>query len=284
MNKLFSCLLGLSLLFACTNEQKEKVETTTETVKEKIQAPLIPTYDESTAVGKSQTLLTQVKMGENTDELQAQLASLDQDKLATELDTDNKRLAFWVNIYNAYIPIVLGQQPSLYDDRGEFFEKDQVKIAGDMLSFDKIEHGLIRSSTMKLSLGYVGKLFPGKYEKQLRVEEKDPRIHFVVNCGAKDCPPVYVYSPTTLDKEFDKVAAKYLRKVTTFDKETNTIKTTPLFKWFIGDFGGKDGVVDMLVKYQAVPTAIDDPEVEYIDYDWTLDIDNFGDQDFIAAK
>jgi hypothetical protein len=31
-------------------------------------------------------------------------------------------------------------------------------------------------------------------------EPIDPRIHFALNCGAKSCPPVRVYTPATLEE------------------------------------------------------------------------------------
>jgi hypothetical protein len=224
----------------------------------------------------SQALLEAIKGGEATQEMINKLATVSQADLNAELQTDNEKLAFWVNVYNAYIILVLDDNPDLYTDRDAFFKKDQVRIAGELLSFDKIEHGIIRNSTMKLSKGYLPDIFPGDFEKEFRVQEIDPRIHFVLNCGAKDCPPVYIYNPTTLDEDFDQVANAYLNRVSTFNSESNVVNTTPLFNWFTGDWGGKDGVKDMLHEYGVLPAAHENVEIEWIDYDWTLDIDNFG--------
>ena len=38
----------------------------------------------------------------------------------------------------------------------------------------------------------------------------DPRIHFGLNCGAKSCPPIRVYSPTNLDSQLNRAAASFL--------------------------------------------------------------------------
>ena len=237
---------------------------------------LTKSVEDMSAIELAEAQLEALRDKKEYREYYGRLAAIDQDDLAKELDTDAKKLAFWVNIYNANIIITLSDAPSLYDDRGDFFKKDRVVIAGKNLSFDKIEHGIIRNSTLKLSKGYIRNPFPGDFEKKFRVQEKDPRIHFVLNCGAKDCPPVYVYNPNTLDEDFDHVAKKYLARVSKYDAAKDRVETTPLFQWFTGDWGGNSGVKDMLSKYQIIPANHEKTDVDYLGYDWTLDIDNFG--------
>ena len=67
------------------------------------------------------------------------LAESTLEDLVSELDTDTKKLAFWLNIYNSFIQISLTENPKEYEDRGAFFKKERVKIAGETLSFDDIE-------------------------------------------------------------------------------------------------------------------------------------------------
>lgn len=227
----------------------------------------------------AQDLLKAIKNNNSTEAIVKKIANADADKLDEELNTDAKKMAFWVNIYNAYIQVVLKENPSLYDDRNSFFKKDQINIAGYEVSFDKIEHGLIRSSTWKLSKGYLPKLFPGKFEKMFRLKNRDGRIHFILNCGAKDCPPVYIFDAATLNEDFDLVASDYLHRVTEVDKSKKKIKTTPLFQWFTGDFGvGKKGVKNLLQKYKVITEAENNFKVSYNGYDWTLDLGNFGEE------
>ncbi len=35
------------------------------------------------------------------------------------------------------------------------------------------------------------------------VSPVDPRIHFALVCGAKSCPPIKVYAPTSLEEGLD---------------------------------------------------------------------------------
>jgi len=222
----------------------------------------------------SETLLERIKTNKDTKEIEELLAATTIKTLDLALDNDAKRLAFWVNIYNAYIQIILKKQPKLYDDRGVFFKKEQIRIAGETVSFAKIEHGIIRKSQWEYGLGYFRKWFPNKFERKLRLDKRDYRIHFALNCGAKDCPPVAIYEWERLHEQLEKSTSAFLTKTTVFNEETNEVAITSLFSWFRGDFGGKNSVKDILKKQSLIPTK-KDIELNYTNYDWTLDLDNF---------
>ena len=62
------------------------------------------------------------------------------------------------------------------------------KVAGVQMSLDDIEHGLLR-----VRPGY----FEGEDEelqRKLRMPSLDARIHMALNCGARSCPAIAVYS------------------------------------------------------------------------------------------
>lgn len=222
----------------------------------------------------SELFLQKIKNGEETMEIRKKLANIELETLVNGLKNDKQKLAFWVNIYNAYIQVILTRSPELYEDRSSFFSSDQIRIAGTKISFDKIEHGIIRRSQSKLGLGYVKKVFPDEFERMLRVENPDYRIHFALNCGAKDCPPVGVYTPAKLDAQFAKSTTLFLKGSSKYDSKENKVYVTSLFSWFRGDFGGKDGTKDIL-KNQGIIPSIENVDLEYKDYDWTLSLDNF---------
>ncbi|WP_254073669.1 DUF547 domain-containing protein [Cellulophaga sp. HaHaR_3_176] len=222
----------------------------------------------------SEEFLIKIKNGENTEAIREQLASTTIEELEDGLQTDTQKLAFWLNIYNGYIQFILQENPDSYSDRGSFFKKEQIKIAGTTIAFEKIEHGIIRKSQWPLGLGMIRKWFPNKLERKLRVEERDYRVHFALNCGAKDCPPVAIYYAEKLDEQLDLGTKKYLTQTTVYNKEENTVSVTPLFSWFRGDFGCKKGVKEILKAHNIV----DDTkglDITYKGYDWTLDLDNW---------
>jgi len=51
-------------------------------------------------------LLEGTKAGTDVSEVLNKIASIDLDELAKSLDTKNKKLAFWINIYNGFIQSV----------------------------------------------------------------------------------------------------------------------------------------------------------------------------------
>lgn len=221
----------------------------------------------------SEQFLTSVKNGTETNAIRAQLYNISVEGLEKGLKTDVQKLAFWVNIYNGYIQVILSEHPEKYDDRRKFFKKEQIPIAGKLVSFSKIEHGIIRKSQWELGLGKIRKWFPNKFERKLRVDKPDYRIHFALNCGAKDCPPVAVYKADRLEEQFAKGTEMYLKKTSEYAKEKNEVAVTSLFSWFRGDFGSKNDMKNILKEQQIIPnTGVD---ITYKSYDWTLDLDNW---------
>jgi hypothetical protein len=222
----------------------------------------------------SEQFLSNIKNKTSTNDIRSRLYGLSLEQLEKSLVTDNQKLAFWINIYNAYIQVILTENPDLYKDRGSFFKKEQVPIAGRLLSFDKIEHGIIRRSQISIGLGLVGKWFPDDFEKRLRVQKRNYHIHFALNCGAKDCPPVAIYTVARLKDQFDEGTEKFLKRTSTYNAADKTVAVTPLFSWFRGDFGSTSGIIEILRKYKIIP-ATGDIDISYTDYDWTLDPGNW---------
>ncbi|MEO9893171.1 DUF547 domain-containing protein [Aurantibacter sp.] len=221
----------------------------------------------------SELFLKSIKDGKPTDEIQSKLSALTLNDLEKDLTTDTKKLAFWINIYNAYIQVILSEHPEKYEDRRTFFKAEQIPIAGRFISFAKIEHGIIRKSQWELGLGKIRKWFPNKFERKLRVEKRNYRIHFALNCGAKDCPPVAIYDANRLNEQLNIGTEKYLETTSEFNKENNEVSITSLFSWFRGDFGSKNDIKNILKTHGVIPTTSVD--ISYKNYDWTLDLHNW---------
>jgi hypothetical protein len=202
------------------------------------------------------------------------LAESTLEDLTSELKTDSQKLAFWINVYNAFIQISLSENPKEYEDRGAFFKKPRVKIAGELLSFDDMEHDIMRKSRVKISWGYLRKYFRPKWERKLRIDgDLEWRIHFALNCGAKSCPPVAIYSSENLSNELDFMTTEYLNEQTSFNEETKTAKSVSLFSWFRADFGGLCGARQILFDYKITPEK--PKKLDFKNYDWTLSLGNY---------
>ena len=250
-------LLTALLLLACTGSAERSYKNVTVT---------------KDYVKVSQDLLTAVKQGGDYSAPAEVISSVSRAELAKDLDNDAARKAFWINLYNAYIQIILTDHPERFEDRDDFFSREQVPVAGETVSFDLIEHGIIRRSKIKISGGFLNKLFPGDVEKQFRVDEVDPRIHFALNCGAASCPKVAIYCRDIMDAQLDEISKQFLARTT--EKREGEYYVTRLISWFRGDFGGLDGAVEMLKGYGVIPEG-EDAELEFKPYDWTLKLNNY---------
>ncbi len=224
----------------------------------------------------SMELLNAVKNKKNTKTLTSKVEGLSLNELSKSLDSDNKTKAFWINIYNAYVQIILRDNPQLFKARDHFFKLDQVNVGGELMSFDFIEHGIIRGSKVKISMGFLTDPFASSLEKEFRVEETDGRIHFALNCGARSCPYIAIYSAVNLDDELDIIAQQFLESSTIYNPRDGEVAVTTLFSWFRGDFSSQGGVLGVLRSYGIIPEDAS-PSVNYRDYDWTLDLGNFTD-------
>jgi hypothetical protein len=227
----------------------------------------------SNLVDLSGAFLTRIQEKKDVEDIIKKLESTTIEDITTDLDTENKKFAFWVNIYNGFIQYHLTKHPEYFEDRGNFFSEKRIKIAGELLAFSDIEHGIIRKSQHPLMLGKHQRWFIPKWERALRVNERDWRIHFALNCGAKSCPPVAIYNAEDLDHQFDFMTQKYLEEFTTYNTETKTANSTALFVWFSGDFGGKRGVKNILSDLNITPTR--PKKVNKDQYDWILLLGNF---------
>jgi len=141
---------------------------------------------------------------------------------------DSGKLAFYINAYNALVlKSVIDRYPieSVMKVPG-FFKEAKHTVAGRELTLDQLENEVIRK------------------------EFAEPRIHFVLVCAAKSCPPLQRKAATTKNLEgFLESSAKSFIPKATKVKE-GKITTSKLFEWFKDDFVTKEGSVPKyLAKY-----------------------------------
>ncbi|MFD2530857.1 DUF547 domain-containing protein [Gracilimonas halophila] len=238
-------------------------------------------FDKVSYTELSMELVRAVRDGDEVEPITQRLASVSEDELYNDLETEAEKKAFRLNIYNAYVQILLLEDPELFEDRNSwfgynFFTSPQVVIAGKELSFDDIEHGIMRRSKIKLSLGYLDQWFVDDFVKRFWWNEVDPRIHFALNCGAASCPFIAVFDPDRVDEQLDITTKNYLEQTTDYYPEENEVEVNKLMSWFRADFGGPSGAIQMLKEYDIIPENVD-PSISYKEYDWTLELGNYQD-------
>ena len=179
-----------------------------------------------------------------------------------------ERLAFWINAYNAYtLKLVADHYPveSIRDIKpgagpsipkvNSPFQLEVGAVADTVRSLDDIEHGIIRE----------------------RFDE--PRIHFVLVCAAVSCPRLRqeAYTGAALERQLEDQTMTFLRTDGKNDIPAGAgeIGLSRIFKWYGEDFGDStDDLQRYLASYfdgrvhEKLANAAYD--VEYLDYDWSL--------------
>lgn len=195
------------------------------------------------------------------------------------LDTREKKLSFWINIYNSLVVhgiIQLGIKDSVREV-SNFFEGVSYNIGGHNFSLDQIEHGILRGNIKKHILA--SRPFPSGDERTKYVLDKlDPRIHFCLVCGSTSCPPIGTYQEDRIDKQMDMAATTFINgDDIKIDSSKSRMKISKIFKWYKKDFGNDKDLALFLSKYRNNPEDKKFLEekagkisIAYFDYDWGL--------------
>jgi len=207
------------------------------------------------------------------------LGAVDADALAAWSDAD--RIAYWVNVYNAFtLEVIVDHYPivpskvvsAVFPDNSirqidGAWTRFEVVAGGRRLSLDQIENEVLR----------------GGFD--------EPRIHMALVCASIGCPPLRreAYRGDRLDEQLDDQARRFLADPRNFriDRERGMVFLSSIFDWYADDFApfaatqainsGSDKTRGSLAFVSAyVDTADRDYlregefEVGYLPYDWAL--------------
>jgi len=167
---------------------------------------------------------------------------------------DATKKAFYINAYNLHVinaAVTAFPIQSVQEIPG-FFDRKKVKVANKVSTLNNLE------------------------KDNLLKPYQDGRLHFVLVCGALDCPPItsFAYLPEKLDMQLDQQTKKALDNPNFLKAKGTNIDLSQIFKWYPNDFGGsRINILAFINKHRtyAVPTTA---KISYYDYDWTLnDVD-----------
>jgi hypothetical protein len=195
------------------------------------------------------------------------------------LDTREKKLSFWINIYNSLVVhgiIQLDVKNTVKEVSG-FFEYVSYNIGGYYFSLDQIEHGILRGNIKKHILA--SRPFSTSDDRtKFVIKELDPRIHFCLVCGSTSCPPIGTYQEERIDKQMDMAATTFINGADIkIDIEKSRIKISKIFKWYKKDFGTDKDLALFLSKYRTnsedkkfLEEKAGKISISHFDYDWSL--------------
>jgi hypothetical protein len=177
--------------------------------------------------------------------------------------TRDQKLAFLINSYNAFtLQLILDNYPidSIRKIGGLFrnpWKQRFFTLLGKERHLDEIEHEMIRP------------VF------------KEPRIHFVLVCASKGCPPLpaRAFTAGNLDAELEAATIRFLRDTgrNRYDAAKGELILSSIFKWYGGDFELGTSTIPAFVatrmtddKALQKKIASGDAKIRFLDYDWSL--------------
>jgi hypothetical protein len=176
------------------------------------------------------------------------LATAEPEKLSK---TD--QIAFWLDAYNGLVVhqvVAENAAPDSGRARSKFFRGRRYEVAGQKRTLDDIEH------------------------KALLPLAKDPRLHFVLVCGAQSCPPLRASSflgSGDLNQVLETAATDYINHPdnVTIDAANRKLVLNQVFDWYRDDFGN---VLEFVARYHVDGEQLRSGEwdIDYRDYDWNL--------------
>ncbi len=167
--------------------------------------------------------------------------------------SEGEQIAFLTNVYNAEtLQYIIDNYPleSIKDLGGLLsspWGKKNVILFGEETSLNNIEHGILRK------------------------DYDEPRIHFALVCAAMSCPPLRreAYTGTKLDSQLDDQARTFLAESNKNRVEGDTVYLSSIFDWYGKDFAkGDEGLKKVLNQWFGADISA--KEIEYTDYDWSL--------------
>lgn len=205
-------------------------------------------------------------------------------KSVTEADykswTREQQLAFWINVYNAWMCRIVIDHYPIHGDRmiGFLYPENSVqRITG---IWDGIRLG---TAGREVSLNDIE-------HKILRPVFHEPRIHFAIVCASKGCPVLQnePYRASALEQQLEASAHGFIQDPSKvrLNRAAGKLELSKIFNWFYEDFdamadpswehlyGDEAGPVAFVSKHVASTDAAflksRAVKIGYFDYDWSL--------------
>ena len=188
------------------------------------------------------------------------LASRLKDYPLENLQSQESRLTFWINVYNILAAKMITDHYPIESikDVGSFFKPVWKRVAGTVggeeHTLNDIEHEILRKMN-------------------------EPRIHVAIVCASVSCPDLRreAYSAEKLNEQLDDQMEKFLRspgKGMKLDERKNRVYLSAIFKWFAEDFASRGGVLKYIDRYVRAEErkVLNNSEIKisYLDYNWKI--------------
>ncbi len=178
--------------------------------------------------------------------------------------SDNEKIAFLINAYNGFtLRLILDNYPglkSIGDIGGPVRALNIASGAPWKIAFFEL-------LDKKRTLNWI------EHEK-LRVDFKEPRIHFAINCASIGCPVLAKtsFKAESLDEQLENAFLYFMRDSSKnyYDESSGTLYVSKIFDWFAKDFTIVSGTIQNYVSRGFDVSTIENARVRFTKYDWLL--------------
>jgi len=196
------------------------------------------------------------------------------------LNVRERRVAFWINIYNLMILhgiVELGITESV-KEVPDFHQSVGYLIGGLFFSPNDVRHGILRANARP---PYRFRRLLGGKDPRLPcvVEPVDPHLHFALASGCKSSPRLAIYEAGELLEQLKESTASFINsREVRVHPEQNTLELSQLFKWYRKDFGSSRAAVNRFIarylregpEREYLTAHIIDIKHVYRPFDWSL--------------
>jgi hypothetical protein len=130
--------------------------------------------------------------------------------------------SYWINTYNTLVLRAILEYWPLESVREVKISITSRVVPGKGFFYDrKVVVGGVETSLYKL-------------EKEVLRTQKDPRLHFALNCGSESCPVLRPWEWT--DDQLDEAAREFINNKENVSIEGEELYLSSIFKWYKKDF------------------------------------------------
>jgi hypothetical protein len=165
-----------------------------------------------------------------------------------EADTKAQKLAYWINVYNAFtIKLILDNYPlkSIKDIKKPWKQRF-FQLGDKWYSLNEVEHKILRKMN-------------------------EPRIHFAIVCASVSCPKLQnkAFEGHQLEEQLENATRTFVNDPTKNKITSEVLALSLIFKWFTKDFASKGGLLPFLKSY-VDKELNEDIKISYQVYNWQL--------------
>ncbi len=169
--------------------------------------------------------------------------------------------SYWINTYNTLVLQAVLEYWPLESVRAVKISLSSKVVPGKGFFYDrKVVVG-----------GHETNLY--RLEKEVLKSQKDPRLHFALNCASSSCPVLRPWEWT--DEQLDQAARDFVNQPSNVKVSDKTVYLSRIFKWYRKDF--PEDTYGYLQQFadadlsSRLQVAIEGAyPAKYFDYDWDL--------------